>query len=141
MKKIDSFGGEHSFLSNFYDEPVRIDGITYPTSEHAYQAMKTDDLTIRKAFAKLKTAGEAKREGRRVKMRRDWDSVKIQEMERILEVKFAPGSDLAKSLVETGDAELVEGNYWGDTFWGVCKGVGRNELGKCLMRLRLKLRG
>jgi ribA/ribD-fused uncharacterized protein len=141
MKKIDCFDGEYAFLSNFYEAPVEKGGIVYPTNEHFFQAMKTLDNEERKKIAAALTPGQAKRMGRKVKLRPDWDSVRLQIMREGLVLKFLCHKDLAKKLVATGDAYLEEGNWWNDTFWGVCNGAGCNMLGKLLMQLREELRG
>ena len=135
---INSFEKEYSFLSNFYDSPIVEDGITYPTNEHYFQAMKTLDLKKRKEIAACDTPGKAKQMGRKVFLRPDWEDVKIDVMETGLRKKFS-NPDLAKKLVATGNEELVEGNWWNDTFWGVCEGVGENHLGKLLMKIRAEL--
>lgn len=135
MEKIDSFRGEHRWLSNFWWCEVRIDGISYPSSEHAYQAQKTLDRNKQKEIAEAKTFKKSKRLGYQVELREDWESIKIDVMLQILREKFKyPG--LKELLEETGDAELIEGNDWGDDFWGQVNGRGQNHLGKCLMKIR-----
>ena len=132
MNKIDSFSGEHRFLSNFYPARVRLDGVEYPSTEHAFQAAKT--LGDRSVFL-LGSPGDAKRAGRRVALRADWEAVKLDVMADLLRQKFA-ADPLRSKLLATGTAELIEGNTWGDRFWGVCGGVGENHLGKLLMATR-----
>lgn len=136
---IDSFTGEYRFLSNFYPSRIVVKGILYPTVEHAYQAYKTNELHQRMWISSARTPGEAKRRGRRVHMSSGWEHIKLGVMSSLLKWKFEI-PDLRKKLVDTRDAELVEGNTWGDTFWGVCNGVGENNLGKLLMRVREELR-
>lgn len=137
---IDSFTGEHFFLSNFYEAPIDFGGgLVAKSGEHVYQAMKTEDLTEALAVLATPTAGESKKLGRKVTMRPDWDAVKDEVMEGVLHEKFAPGSELARKLMDTGDAILVEGNHWGDTYWGVCNGKGINKLGQLLMNRRDEL--
>lgn len=138
-KTIDSFMNENRFLSNFWMQPVEYDGAVYPCNESAFQAAKCLDSKDRKPFETMGPS-DAKRAGRRVKLRSDWESVKISVMTDIVRKKFAPGSGLAEKLLATGDAQLIEGNTWNDTFWGVCRGRGRNELGKILMKVRDELR-
>ena len=138
---ITSFFGKYRFLSNFYPAKVIYDGIEYPTSEHAYQAAKTLDQPTRIQIAALTKPGEAKHAGKKVNLRDDWDDVKISVMEEIVRDKFTRNPDLRQKLLDTGDQVLVEGNTWFDTFWGVCNGKGRNELGKILMRLRKEFGG
>jgi ribA/ribD-fused uncharacterized protein len=137
---IGRFKGEYRFLSNFWPRPLTLDGITYPTVEHAYQAAKTLDPQERTRIASLATPKMAKQAGGRVTLRPDWgEHVKLGIMEDLVRRKFAdPG--LAARLLATGVEELVEGNTWNDRFWGVCRGVGRNELGRILMRVRSELR-
>lgn len=127
------------FLSNFYPAPVVYEGMEYPTSEHAYQAAKTLDIIQRQNVADQPTPGLAKRYGKAVSMRPNWDEIKVRVMCEIVDAKFTQNPRLAEMLVATQDAELVEGNTWGDTFWGVCDGEGENMLGKILMGVRENL--
>lgn len=136
---IDRFDGEHFFLSNFSSSWIEIQGIRYRTLEHAFQAAKTTDRAVRIRIAKLETPGEAKRAGRRVALRCGWDGMRVEVMTWLLARKFAEGSQLARRLIKTGDAELIEGNDWGDTFWGRVNGQGENWLGRLLMERRLLL--
>lgn len=69
----------------------------------------------------------------------DFDLIKVEIMRDLLEQKFYPGSDLAGQLMSTGFVDIIEGNTWGDTFWGVCRGKGENHLGKLLMKIRENL--
>ena len=135
---INSFEGKYAFLSNFYEHPINEGSLTFPTNEHYFQAMKTLDLTERIAIARAGTPGQSKRMGRSVKLRSDWEDIKLSVMETALRLKFAD-PELAAMLKATGDEELVEGNWWNDTFWGVCNGVGENNLGKLLMKIRAEL--
>lgn len=140
MKIINCFDGEFAFLSNFYNSPIEKDGIVYPTNEHFFQAMKTLDNEERKRIAAAETPGKAKRMGRNVKLRPDWEECKYQVMKEGLTLKFLCHKELAEKLIATGDAQLIEGNWWGDTTWGICNGVGENHLGKLLMEIRGDLR-
>lgn len=135
---INSFKGSYRYLSNFSESPVILDGVTYPTVEHAFQAAKTFDPLNRLLICSLVSATEAKTAGRMVALREDWDEIRLQVMEDLLRQKFAEPVLQAK-LVGTGPHELVEGNTWGDTYWGVCNGKGENHLGKLLMKIRADL--
>lgn len=137
---ITAFTGEHRFLSNFYPSPIAWGGTTTPTLEHAYQCAKTFDPIEQAKILSAPSPGVAKRYGQRVLLRDDWEEVKIPCMRYLLFMKFAAGSDLAAQLLATGDAYLVEGNHWRDTFWGVCDGHGSNWLGHLLMARRAELR-
>ena len=140
VTKIDLFRGENSFLSNMFDSPVTVRGETYPTAEHAFQAAKFADKAKRDAIAAAKSPAEAKKLGRQSGMRSDWNEKRILVMEEILRAKFEQNPDLMQKLVATGDAELIEGNTWGDKFWGQVNGEGENNLGKILMKLREEFR-
>ena len=133
---ISSFRDEYFFLSNFYPVEIKLDGIVYPNAETAFQAQKTLDVEERRKFSMLKNPVQAKRLGRKVKLRDDWEEVKLDIMTEIVSQKFLQHPHLIEMLLQTGDEELVEGNKWGDRFWGVCKGKGKNHLGKILMKIR-----
>ena len=136
---IDKFVGESAFLSNFFNMPVYYNGLLYLNSEAAFQAQKTLDSKERKRFSTMNPS-EAKRAGRSVELREDWEYVKDDIMFDIVLSKFASNPILRKLLLTTGDEELVEGNTWNDTYWGVCNGRGQNKLGKILMRVRSLLK-
>lgn len=134
-KVIDSFRGEYRWLSNFYLCDIEYDNKIYSSVENAYQAAKTYTLN-RYKFLNC-TPGQAKQLGREVLIRKDWENIKVSIMKELLDKKFKEGSDLANKLIETGDAELIEGNNWNDNFWGICsKDKGLNMLGRLLMKRR-----
>lgn len=124
-----------TFLSNFYENRVRYEGLWYRNAESAYQAAKCINKIDRVKFQRL-TGAQAKALGKTVKLRDDWDEVKVKIMYDILSAKFEATEILRIWLVETGDEEIIEENSWGDTFWGVCNGKGKNQLGKLLMGIR-----
>lgn len=140
---IDYFGtgnndaGDHSFLSNFY-------WYNNTTLEHQYQAAKTDNPVWKSMILEAETPKRAKQIGNMRPLpgyREGWDDEKVSVMWRLLrEHKFVAGTELAQLLLDTGDAELIEGNWWGDTFWGQVDGVGENWLGRLLMARREELR-
>ena len=134
MNAITSFKGSNAFLSNMYPVDVEFDGIMYPSVEHAFQAAKTIDLEERKLF-RVCSSKEAKKEGRKVNLRADWDVKKVDIMRSLVKAKFSKPMFKEKLLCTSGK-DLIEGNTWGDTFWGVCRGVGENHLGRILMDIR-----
>lgn len=136
---IDDFRGEYRFLSNFQASTIEYEGLLYPSVETAYQAAKTEDMVKRELFTHMSPT-EAKRAGRCVTMRADWDDIKYGIMYFLVRQKFTIHPTLAKKLLATGNKLLVERNWWGDTYWGVCKGKGKNELGKILMLVRESLK-
>ena len=146
MMDIDSFTGKYAFLSNFWPctiKDLEFGGIVYPSVEHAYQAGKTCQSDTRKKIARLDTPGKAKRFGQTVELRWNWDEIKLILMKYYLQQKFyntkLQHDIVGTYLLEDGEykpAELIEGNTWGDTYWGICNGVGENHLGKLLMDVR-----
>lgn len=159
--KIDKFFGEYRWLSNFHLCDIEYEGIVYPSTEHAYQAAKVSDPEIRKQCLGM-SCKEVKRWGRTLRedldyldktknihlnrtLPADWDTGPILEQKRVRVMwdvcwyKFNKHADLKEKLLATGDAELIEGNSWGDKFWGVCNG-GENMLGKILMQIREDIR-
>lgn len=135
-EQITSFTGEHRFLSNFYMRSFSWRDRWWRSSEHAFQASKMTTDSDYLLVANAKTPGEAKRLGRLLICRRDWDSIKLVVMEDILRAKFADPV-MSSMLLATGSTTLIEGNTWGDTFWGQCPiGSGTNHLGEILMTIR-----
>lgn len=143
---IDFFEGEFRFLSNFWAEPGLADRLWgYPTVEHYFQAMKSLDTEERLVIKSLFNPGQAKRRGRHVQLRADWETIKFDVMRVGIEAKFTYFTNMAYRLLDTGDQELVEGNYWHDNVWGNCTCAkcvnieGQNHLGKLLMGQRYVL--
>ena len=130
---IQSFQGEFWFLSNFY---IESDG-THVEGE--YQAAKCRLAKDRRRFVG-RTPGEAKILGMRVLLRDDWEYMKLSVMRDLVTRKFGDHPILRHALRETGERALIEGNHWGDRYWGVCAGQGENHLGKILMAVRDGLR-
>lgn len=134
---INEFRGKYYFLSNFYETPVTWNGLTYLNNEAAFQSAKT--FSDRECFTNLDPSS-AKKLGRKVQLRSDWENVKDDVMYEICKAKFSQNTELKKRLLSTGNEHLEEGNTWGDKIWGTVNGIGENRLGKILMRIREKLR-
>jgi ribA/ribD-fused uncharacterized protein len=136
---VEEFRGKYYFLSNFYEAPVTYEGITYRNNEAAFQSAKTLDNDLRLEFANLDPSS-AKRKGRAIKLRPDWERIKIKVMYDIVLAKFTQNKDLREKLLATDNMYLEEGNNWGDRIWGTVNGEGHNYLGRILMLIRDKLR-
>lgn len=157
---IGTFRGEHFFLSNMkpLENWIETDqGVLVPTAEHAYQAAKFEDPDVHYeiAHARAKTdTTKAHADGVASKdlahefieagivVRPDWEIAKLSIMYVSVQQKFFKNEELAALLVATGDEELVEGNHWGDVYWGVSpigSNTGENHLGRILMRVRGEL--
>lgn len=136
---IDSFRGDFGFLSNFYETSLWVDGERYPSLEHAYQAAKSSDPTTRRMIREAKRPGIAKKLGQSCQLPPDWDTRRLTVMRDLVRKKFE-NPLLRALLLATEDASLVEGNFHNDRFWGVCKGVGHNHLGRILMEVREECR-
>ena len=149
MKIISRFRGKYRFLSNFSESPFTFEGLRYPTVEHAYQERKTLDPKQRVVIRTSPNVVTAARIGRSKStiLRPDWYDIKGKIMEPLVYEKFKQNPELAKMLIETGDAILIEGNYWHDNYFGLCSCVKCHEgeqplnmLGEILMMVRSRLR-
>jgi len=152
---IDKFEGRYVFLSNFYPCKIEHKGITYPSVEHYYVAMKVTEMQLidgnyytaadfREMLPKIKEPGDVKKLGQRIKVRKDWDDKKLEFMNWAVRQKFKEET-LSEMLLSTGDQELIEGNWWHDNFYGSCScskcgNKGDNNLGKILMSVREELK-
>jgi ribA/ribD-fused uncharacterized protein len=137
---IERFKDEFHFLSNMYLVDIHYNGIDFNSVEQAYQYQKTtstrEGLKVLKCNDPKKVKGIAK--GFKF-IREDWNDVRLGIMYNLLWIKFN-NPQLKEALLLTDGWELVEGNWWGDIFYGVCDGVGENYLGKLLMKVRDKLK-
>ncbi len=151
MDKIEFFKGEYFFLSNFYMCEILNGGYWFPSTEHAFQAEKSLDIDIRFKFMSQKEMDNrwnynpehrqfnpsyAKKEGNILHIRGDWELIKDRVMYQLCLFKFTYYKDLKQKLLSTGSLELIEGNIWGDTYWGRVRGRGLNKLGNILMDIR-----
>ena len=147
------FKDELHFLSNFYPAKIIYRGTSWPTTEHAFQAAKCKDGVEDENIRNAPSPSAAKRMGRRVECRHNWEEVKVDIMTEIVLLKFRQHTDLREKLLATVDPdsplyhiELEEGNFWHDNFWGncycqKCYGIeGKNALGIILMEVRELLR-
>ena len=143
---IDSFGGKYEFLSNFSNHKVRLFGGKYPTSEHAFQSMKAITERDLEYIRSAPSPSQAKWRGNRIAIRKDWRKRRNSAMVLVIFLKFTQDNNIARELIATKDAELIEGNYHGDDYWGKIRDangdwVGQNKLGEILMNVRELLLG
>lgn len=136
---ISEFKGEYAFLSNFYKRPVVYEGITYGSTEAAYQAQKCSTDGQKLEFTKL-TPSQSKQRAKIIAVRDGFYEDNMQIMYDLNMYKFTTYADLKEKLLATGDKLLIEGNTWGDRFWGQVRGVGENYLGIILMLVRQHIR-
>lgn len=132
----------NGYLSNFYDAPFTVNGITYSTVEHFFQSIKFQGTKWEFYIRLLATPALAAKEGKRrdLPLRTDWDQIKEEVMYFAIGHKFRQNLPLMKKLVATGNSELIENSPY-DSYWGVGKnGTGQNRLGFLLMKLREELR-
>lgn len=132
---IGKFRGEYNWLSNFYIH----DRYHNLSVEHVYLAAKTTNVMDYRMIITAETPAIAKKLSKTVAVRYDWDDVKLAVMEHLIREKFSMTPHLEKKLRETAGAMIVEGNTWGDRYWGVCDGEGENHLGKIIMKVRDEL--
>jgi ribA/ribD-fused uncharacterized protein len=146
MQPIIQFKDNYEFLSNFYRIPVKWNGTTYKTSEHAFQSAKCELDSDKQKIIDANSPGEAKMLGKKIKMIKEWDFIKTQIMLEIVYEKFKQNLDIKEKLFATGKAYLIEGNYWHDNTWGDCycpechEIIGKNALGLILMIVRKNLK-
>lgn len=133
-----SFTGKLAFLSNFYRCTVEINGFRFKNAEAAYQSFKNLDHQIE--FESLE-ANKAKQYAKKIPLRNDWDSIKLDVMYKVVKAKFIQNWYLGEWLIQTNDSDLVEENSWGDTFWGTCNGIGENHLGNILKKIKYEIKG
>ena len=131
------FHGSLDFLSNMYNCTVMYNGCTYKCAESAFQAQKCIKESEKRLFVGI-NGFDAKRLGRKVSLKSNWEIEKLAIMEEIVRAKFLQNPILAKKLISL-QGNIQEDNSWNDTFWGVCNGVGENHLGKILMKIRDEL--
>lgn len=137
---IYGFFDEYRFLSNFHICDIDVWGRKFTSSEAAFMSFKTLDEDLKDKFTQLSPM-EAKKLGRTIELRPDWEEVKVSSMLIVVNFKFEQNKELCELLLRTKNLYLEETNNWKDEFWGVSQdGVGRNELGKVLMSVRNYLR-
>lgn len=139
--RFNSYTTGYEWLSNFSPHSV-VDsmGVLFPTVEHAYQAAKTLDETARERIRAAGSPSIAKRIGKQILLRDDWELTKVPTMKFLVLKKFTTHEDLGRRLVATRNAELCHLAPW-DTFWGVNNaGRGQNMLGMILMEVRTMLK-
>jgi len=139
--KISGFFGKYRFLSNFFQSKIKFNGKTYKTAEHLYQSLKATNEIDAEKIRKSPSPSEAKKISRSIKIRDNWDSIKVGIMFMVIKLKFEQNKELALKLLNTKNIYLEETNNWNDIFWGVTSSGGYNILGNLLMILRKMLGG
>lgn len=134
---IREFKGAYRWLSNFTGCDIVLDGVTYRSVEHAYMSAKSDDPNWKKFCAETPSPAVVKKASRTIPLVENWNDKKLDVMKECLEQKFSK-EPFKTLLKDTGNVELIEGNWWGDTFWGVNlnTGEGQNILGRMIMSIR-----
>lgn len=134
---IKEFKNQYFFLSNFYEYPIYYNKLVFCNAEAAFQAQKAMNEKDQYKFINL-NASQARKLGKTVQLRKDWEEIKDNVMYEIVKRKFTINKELQQKLLETKEEELIEGNWWHDTYWGVDSktGIGQNKLGKILTKVR-----
>lgn len=135
QKMINSFTGNYRFLSNYYPCEVNAFGLDFLNSEAAYQSQKFFSRQQQRQFCTLAPSEAKHLANSQHSIRPDWKQIRVEVMRAVLQSKFSDPI-LRRLLADTYPHELVEGNTWGDQYWGVCNGVGKNKLGQLLMEVR-----
>jgi ribA/ribD-fused uncharacterized protein len=132
------FRGDFKFLSNFHNSVIVLNGKEYPTAEHAFQSCRAAKAEDAEKIRLATNPVEAKKLGKEVRQRSNWNQINLDVMRKVVEAKFTQHLDLAKKL-KAVQGEIIEENYWRDTFWGTFEGKGENNLGKILTQIRQTL--
>ncbi len=135
---ITEFQNEYRWLSNFAPVKIKLDGLEFPSVEHAYMSAKSDDVEWKKFCSNQNNkAGDVKRQSRNITLKKDWNEIKLEVMANCIKQKFNTEPYITK-LLETGTQHIQEGNRWNDKFWGVClkTNKGENHLGRLIMDVR-----
>lgn len=135
----------YGVFSNLYKRPVELDGVTYPTAEHAYQAGKARKPAVRDWLMAAPSPALLAMAAHGLyywDIAPGWSKTKFDRMRRVLLAKFSQNDDLQATLLATGDAVLIECatvDNEVNRLWGQVNGVGRNMLGTLLMDVRKHL--
>lgn len=135
MKKILGFNNDYIWLSNFYNTPILWQGLGFLNVEAAYQASKCTNTNIAKQFQNM-SGKDAKSFSKTINIRKDWNNIKFNVMSQLILQKFLTNENLKQQLIQTDNIYIEETNTWNDIYWGVCNGIGENNLGKILMATR-----
>ena len=127
------------FLTNFYPCTIVYEGQIYPSVEHAYQAAKCNNPSDAAAIRCCLSPRKALELGRKVERKDNWKNIKVSVMKELLRNKFVSPA-LARQLIETKNATIMDDKPWGDTFWGSVNGEGKNVLGLLIMEVRDELK-
>lgn len=139
---IKEFQKEYRWLNNFAPVKITLDNIDYYSVEHAYMSAKSDNIEWKKFCSDSENkAGDVKRKSKTLKVKDNWNEIKIQIMRECIKQKFNQEPYKTK-LLNTGTEYIQEGNMWNDKFWGVClkTNKGQNNLGKLIMEIRNQLK-
>ena len=141
---INQFRGDFYFLSNMYECDIEFNKNKFKSIEHAYIYHKYDNIEIKKLALSDIDGKVLKIESKRFKKVKGWDDIKLKLMYELLKVKFNK-TPFKEMLISTNDCNIVEGNSWNDTFWGVditqTPNIGENHLGRLIMKVRDELLG
>lgn len=138
---IREFQNEYRWLSNFAPVKIKLDGLEFPSVEHAYMSAKSDDEEWKNFCSNPNNkAGDVKRQSRNITLKEDWHEIKLEVMKECVNQKFSQEPYRTK-LLETETQHIQEGNRWNDKFWGVClkTNKGENHLGRLIMDVRSAL--
>lgn len=143
LKTTDPFG----FLSNFYKCNILIDNKIWTTSEHYFQAMKFNDISIQDTIRKIDSPKNAKNASKYFQKFSShyigdsiWSTKRLEVMRFVILEKFKQNSNLRQWLINT-DPYIIQEDSPKDNFWGIGKnGDGANMLGIILMETRDKLK-
>lgn len=140
---ITQFRGEYNWLSNMYKCPVGYGNYTFQSVENAYMFAKNNNCKDWLKFCLENPPNICKKESKNIKIREDWEEIKLEVMYKLLLQKFKQEPFRSK-LLATNNENIQEGNFWNDIFWGVDlkqnPNVGENHLGRLIMYIRILIK-
>lgn len=125
-------------LDMFSPHSLVYQGEVYPTAEHLYMSLKFSDPQIVSEIRVAISPVQAKEIARKYRSERidNWEEIKVEKMELVLNLKFFQHPEIQDYLKSTGIEELIEANPE-DYFWGCgADGTGQNHIGKIWIKIR-----
>jgi ribA/ribD-fused uncharacterized protein len=148
MSKVLPLEIFYIYFSPYTSHSLEIDGVFYPTVEHAYQCARYTDPKIieeiRTAPSPLK-AWEVSSKYKSVQIPEfKKDEYKLEVMKKLMTLKALQHEDVRKALVDSGEMKIVKHIVTyppGDGFWDDGEdGKGLNHTGRMWMEIREELK-
>ncbi|MCR4274783.1 MAG: NADAR family protein [Candidatus Campbellbacteria bacterium] len=136
------------YFSPYTAHALEIDGVVYPTLEHAYQCMRYTDPhiieEIRMAHGPVK-AWEASTKYKHLQIPEfKSEEYKLEVMKKLMKLKAQQHEEIRQALLDSGELHIVKHIVTyppGDGFWDDGEdGQGLNHIGRLWMEIREELK-